>query len=138
QLQDRRPQVQHGERRLQAVPQLPAQAPLPAVVQGISMMRQTLLSAATLAFVIGPLAHVPVAQAPQVAAAAAGVALAPDYVIGADDVLSIMFWRDKDLSAPEAVVRPDGKVTLPLLNDVQAAGRTPEELSAAIRDAARK
>jgi polysaccharide export outer membrane protein len=53
-------------------------------------------------------------------------------------VLSIMFWRDKDLSAPEAVVRPDGKVTLPLLNDVQAAGRTPEELSAAIRDAARK
>jgi len=108
------------------------------------MMRQTLLSAATLAFVIGPLAHVPVAQAPQVAAAAApahaaaGVALAPDYVIGADDVLSIMFWRDKDLSAPEAVVRPDGKVTLPLLNDVQAAGRTPEELSAAIRDAARK
>jgi polysaccharide export outer membrane protein len=108
------------------------------------MMRQTLLSAATLAFVLGPLAHVPVAQAPQVAAAAApahaaaGVALAPDYVIGADDVLSIMFWRDKDLSAPEAVVRPDGKVTLPLLNDVQAAGRTPEELSAAIRDAARK
>jgi len=109
------------------------------------MMRQTLFSAATIAFVLGPLAHVPVAQAPQVAAAAAapahaaaGVTVAPDYVIGADDVLSIMFWRDKDLSAPEAVVRPDGKVTLPLLNDVQAAGRTPEELSAAIRDAARK
>ena len=62
----------------------------------------------------------------------------PDYVIGADDVLSIMFWRDKDLSAPEVVVRPDGMVTLPLLNDVQAAGRTPEQLGNAIREAARK
>jgi polysaccharide export outer membrane protein len=108
------------------------------------MMRQVPLYAATLAFVLGPMARVPAAQAPQGAVAAAptraaaGGPVAPDYVIGADDVLSIMFWRDKDLSAPEVVVRPDGKVTLPLLNDVQAAGRTPEELGNAIRDAARK
>jgi polysaccharide export outer membrane protein len=108
------------------------------------MMRPILRSAAMLALVLGPLALVPVAQAPQGAVAAAptraaaGVPVAPDYVIGADDVLSIMFWRDKDLSAPEVIVRPDGKVTLPLLNDVQAAGRTPEELGNAIRDAARK
>ena len=52
--------------------------------------------------------------------------VAPDYVIGPDDVLSILFWRDKDLSAADVTVRPDGKVTLPLLNDVQASGRTPE------------
>ena len=108
------------------------------------MMRQIPLYAATLAFVLGPMARVPAAQAPQGAVAAAptravaGVPVSPDYVIGADDVLSIMFWRDKDLSAPDVVVRPDGKVTLPLLNDVQAAGRTPEELGNAIRDAARK
>ena len=108
------------------------------------MIRQMPFAAATLALVLGPLALVPVAQAPQGAVAAAptrataGVALAPDYVIGADDVLSIMFWRDKDLSAPEVVVRPDGMVTLPLLNDVQAAGRTPEQLGNAIREAARK
>jgi polysaccharide biosynthesis/export protein len=109
------------------------------------MMRPILFSAAALACVVGPLARVPAAQAPQGAAAAAptraaaaAVSVAPDYVIGADDVLSIMFWRDKDLSAPEVIVRPDGKVTLPLLNDVQAAGRTPEELGNAIRDAARK
>jgi polysaccharide export outer membrane protein len=107
------------------------------------MMRQILCSAATLALVLGPLAGVPVAQAPQGAVAAApsraaAAPIAPDYVIGADDVLSIMFWRDKDLSAPDVIVRPDGKVTLPLLNDVQAAGRTPEELGNAIRDAARK
>ena len=108
------------------------------------MMHHMPFAAATLAIVLGPLAPVPVAQAPQGAVAAAptraaaGVAVAPDYVIGADDVLSIMFWRDKDLSAPEVVVRPDGMVTLPLLNDVQAAGRTPEQLGNAIREAARK
>ena len=46
------------------------------------------------------------------------------YVIGAEDVLSIVFWRDKDMSA-DVVVRPDGKISLPLLNDVEAAGLTP-------------
>jgi polysaccharide biosynthesis/export protein len=60
------------------------------------------------------------------------------YIIGVDDVLSILFWRDKDLSAPEITVRPDGKVTLPLLNDVQAAGLTPAELRDTVLDAARK
>jgi len=60
------------------------------------------------------------------------------YVIGAEDVLTILFWRDKDLSAPEITVRPDGKVTLPLLNDLQAAGLTPEQLRDTVLDAARK
>jgi len=60
------------------------------------------------------------------------------YLIGVDDVLSILFWRDKDLSVPEITVRPDGKVTLPLLNDVQAAGLSPEQLRDAVLDAARK
>ena len=45
-------------------------------------------------------------------------------MIGPEDVLSIVFWRDKDMSA-DVVVRPDGKISLPLLNDVQAAGLTP-------------
>jgi polysaccharide export outer membrane protein len=49
------------------------------------------------------------------------------YVIGADDVLGITFWRDKDLSG-DVVVRPDGKIALPLINEVQAAGLTPDEL----------
>lgn len=60
------------------------------------------------------------------AALPAGVALPAGYVIGPDDVLQIVYWKDKDMSA-EAAVRPDGKVTLPLLNDVQAAGLTPDE-----------
>ena len=49
------------------------------------------------------------------------------YVIGPDDVLSVLFWREKDMSA-DVSVRPDGKITLPLLNDVDAAGLTPDQL----------
>jgi polysaccharide export outer membrane protein len=51
----------------------------------------------------------------------------PDYVIGPDDQLSVLFWQTKDMSA-DVVVRPDGKISLPLLNDIQAAGLTPEQL----------
>jgi polysaccharide biosynthesis/export protein len=59
----------------------------------------------------------------------------PDYVIGPEDQLLILFWRDKDMST-EAVVRPDGKISLLLVNDVQAAGLTPEQLRLAIIKAA--
>jgi polysaccharide export outer membrane protein len=55
------------------------------------------------------------------------LAIIPDYLIGAEDVLSIVFWRDKEMST-EVVVRPDGKITLPLLNEVRAAGLTPGQL----------
>ena len=71
-------------------------------------------------------------QATPPAAAAAeptpapGVATPADYVIGPEDVLEVVFWREKDLSG-QVMVRPDGMVSLPLLNDVQAAGLTPEE-----------
>ena len=61
----------------------------------------------------------------------------PDYLIGPDDVLFVSFWRDKDLST-EAVVRPDGKISLQLINDVQAAGLTPEQLRLAVTAAAAK
>jgi len=61
----------------------------------------------------------------------------PGYLIGSEDVLSIVFWRDKDMSA-DVVVRPDGKITLPLLNEVQAAGLTPEQLRARLTEAASK
>ena len=48
------------------------------------------------------------------------------YVIGTDDVLTVVFWRDKELST-DATVRPDGHISLPLLNDVAVAGLTPEQ-----------
>jgi len=51
----------------------------------------------------------------------------PGYVIGPEDVLTIHFWREKDLSG-DVVVRPDGRISLPLLNEFPAAGLTPEQL----------
>ena len=60
-----------------------------------------------------------------------------DYVIGAEDALSVVFWRDKELSA-DVIVRPDGKISLPLLNDVVAVGLTPEQLAAELMKAATK
>src|SRR5215813_3660756 len=63
--------------------------------------------------------------------------LPKDYVIGVADILNVVFWRDKDLSA-EVVVRPDGKISLPMLNDVPAAGMTPEQLADSVQRAATK
>lgn len=73
-----------------------------------------------------PMTQTPPADPAAAAAAAAGVLPPPDYVIGAEDVLDVVVWREKELSA-EVMVRPDGMVSLPLLNDVQAGGLTPEE-----------
>lgn len=67
----------------------------------------------------------------------AAAALPSAYVIGPDDLLSVIVWREKDWSA-DVVVRPDGKISLPVLNDLQAAGLTPEQLSAAVEKAAAK
>jgi polysaccharide export outer membrane protein len=82
------------------------------------------------------------AALPEGAAAGYGAPLTPatlpaDYVIGAEDVLSIVFWREKEMSA-DVVVRPDGKISLPLLKDVHAAGYTPEQLTVALVKAASK
>ena len=67
------------------------------------------------------------AQKPNAKSTAAAAVAPPDYIIGPDDVLNIVFWRDKDISA-EVAVRPDGRISLPLLNDVQAGGLTPLQL----------
>jgi polysaccharide export outer membrane protein len=51
----------------------------------------------------------------------------PNYVIGPQDIVDISVWKEPDLSR-SVPVRPDGKISLPLLNDVQAAGLTPVQL----------
>jgi polysaccharide biosynthesis/export protein len=71
------------------------------------------------------------------AAVPQGIVPPADYVVGAEDVLAIVFWREKDMSA-EVAVRPDGKISLPLLNDVEAAGFTPEQLRERVAAAATK
>ena len=51
----------------------------------------------------------------------------PDYVIGPQDVLTVIFWREKDLTG-DVTVRPDGRISLPLLNEINAAGLTTDQL----------
>ena len=60
-----------------------------------------------------------------------------EYRIGPGDALSIFVWQNKELST-EVPVRPDGKISLPLVNDLVAAGKTPTELSTDIQDQLKK
>ncbi|MFZ3215858.1 MAG: polysaccharide biosynthesis/export family protein [Candidatus Acidiferrales bacterium] len=61
----------------------------------------------------------------------------PNYVIGAQDVLDISVWKEPDVSRV-VPVRPDGKISLPLLHDVQAAGLTPAQLATQITESLKK
>jgi polysaccharide export outer membrane protein len=61
----------------------------------------------------------------------------PNYIIGSQDVLDISVWKEPELTRT-VPVRPDGKISLPLLNDVQADGLTPQQLAANITDGLKK
>ncbi len=79
-----------------------------------------------------------VAQASKpVAPPPAAVPPPPGYVIGPDDVLSILFRYDKDLTT-DVTVRPDGMISLPMLSDVPAAGLTPEQLRDKVAESAKR
>ncbi len=56
-----------------------------------------------------------------------------DYRIGVDDRLQITVWRNPELSVT-VPVRPDGKISVPLIGDVQAGGNTPTQVAAIIKD----
>jgi polysaccharide biosynthesis/export protein len=60
-----------------------------------------------------------------------------EYVIGPEDVLHVAVWKEADLTAT-LPVRPDGKISLPLLNDVQASGLTPQQLAASLTEKLKK
>jgi polysaccharide export outer membrane protein len=55
------------------------------------------------------------------------------YLIGVDDQLQVTVWQNPDLSV-SVPVRPDGRITVPLIGDVQAGGKTPEEVASEIQD----
>ena len=65
------------------------------------------------------------------------VAQDPNYVIGPQDVLDISVWKENELTRT-VPVRPDGKISMPLLNDVRAAGLTPNQLAAQITTSLKK
>jgi polysaccharide export outer membrane protein len=75
------------------------------------------------------------AAVPEVQVSGPGVP--SDYIIGADDTLHISVWKEPDMSV-NLPVRPDGKISMPLLDDVQAAGMTPMQLGLSIRDKLKK
>ena len=62
----------------------------------------------------------------------------PSYVIGPSDVITVRVWHEPDLSAQGLPVRPDGKISMALLNDVQAAGMTPMQLGEKITASLKK
>ena len=56
------------------------------------------------------------------------------YIIGPADRLRIDVWQNEKLQLPEVPVRPDGKITVPLVDDVQAAGLTTDELKVVLTE----
>ena len=80
----------------------------------------------------GPPAVVPAAAAAKAAndelRKQAGEPVDPNtYIIGSEDILRVMVWENPNMSGP-VTVRPDGMITLPLINDLKAGGITPKQL----------
>jgi polysaccharide export outer membrane protein len=83
-----------------------------------------------------PLEKIPEAPKPpsQLSPDATGLPLDPrTYVIGPEDIISIKVWREPELSGAKGV-RPDGKISMPLIGDLQAGGLTPERLAAQLKE----
>lgn len=74
---------------------------------------------------------------PDTTNATASAQAGPTYIIGPEDTLHIAVWKESDLTAT-LPVRPDGKISLPLLNDVQASGLTPQQLADSITEKLKK
>jgi polysaccharide biosynthesis/export protein len=115
----------------QPAPQPQAAPPQPAAQQAAPAAVQPAARPAA------PPAAVPPAAAAAAAPRPSDPVVPAGYVIGTDDVLSIVYWKDKDMSA-DAKVRPDGRIALPLINEVQAAGLTPEQLHRRITEESKK
>jgi polysaccharide export outer membrane protein len=115
-----------------AAQQRPSQPPGPAGPPTAPTTAPTTPPGATV-----PGATPTVTAVPGAVMAAPGVTMPPEYTIGADDVLSVVFWRDKELTS-DVTVRPDGKISLPLLNDVHASGLTPAQLKDRIVEESKK
>ena len=72
------------------------------------------------------------AAAAPTSTAAAAARVSKDYLIGPGDVLDIYVWQNPDLSQKSVPVRPDGRISTPLISNIRAAGRTPSQLAHAM------
>jgi polysaccharide export outer membrane protein len=77
----------------------------------------------------GPSPVPPVAERSNDNARPNGVAPNDQYVVGPGDSLSVFVYRNPDLSEPGVSVRPDGRISVPLIEDITAAGKTPTQLA---------
>jgi len=76
----------------------------------------------------------PSPNSPEKTAESSAAAVDPNkYLIGPEDILFIRVWREPDFTLP-AAVRPDGKITMPLVGDVQAGDQTPMQLTKSITE----
>ncbi|MXO90400.1 XrtA/PEP-CTERM system exopolysaccharide export protein [Pontixanthobacter aquaemixtae] len=73
------------------------------------------------------------AELPQATFVTSQAPASEDYIIGANDELTIHVWRNPELGAEKIQVRPDGRLTTPLVTDMPAAGKTPTMLAQDIR-----
>ena len=89
----------------------------------------TLLSAA---LIVGCASNTQKSSKPKVPKTAEKTETIKEYRIGVDDVVSINVWRNPELSVT-VPVRPDGKISLPLIGDVRAAGLVPEKVASNIQ-----
>jgi polysaccharide export outer membrane protein len=65
------------------------------------------------------------------------IAGGPDYRLGPEDVIEVFVWKEPDLST-SVVIRPDGKISLPLANEIEATGKTTAELQQEITERLRR
>lgn len=84
--------------------------------------------AGTAAELAEPAASAPPARTPVVVRDKSSIDMSKEYLIGPEDVLDVTVWKNCPDLCRTVPVRPDGKVSLPLVNDVQAAGLTPMDL----------
>lgn len=97
-----------------------------------SSQQRTGQAASTIAQVAQPLQAV--ATSADISSALPTQPVSKDYKIGVDDVLTVNVWHEPDLSR-NITVRPDGKISLPLVGDIQASGKTPPQLQGELRSA---
>ena len=101
------------------------------------MPRRSLLGAARVAACVAVMGA-PAAFANAQPSPGAGAVVTPsEFVIGPEDVLGVLVWREADVSG-DVTVRADGMITLPLVRDVQAAGLTPDALAEKIQELLRE